>query len=244
MRNAQGDAAEAAEGEEQEAAGEAAEEPPLKKPVFSAASVPKRLKLGGHSQPARIAWRGNPQKCLRVERINIPGGKRLQLWDCAETEDRFLLPEDLGTGPIRWAEHPELCLDAPGGTQLQFWKCSAAPPKNKEFKLSGGDLGAIRVAAHPNKCLDVPGGKSANGNNLQIWDCGEADDANTHFSLTFFPVACRWGQWSEWSSCKGRCSLSTRSRFRRRAQEAALGGPDCEGDRLEVAPCGSGDCAL
>mmetsp|Transcript_25378 Transcript_25378/g.80055 ORF Transcript_25378/g.80055 Transcript_25378/m.80055 type:complete len:83 (+) Transcript_25378:506-754(+) len=75
-----------------------------------------------------------------------------------------------------------------------------------------------------------------------MWDCGEADNANTHFSMTFFPTACKWAEWSEWSDCQGRCSARVRSRFRKKAVEAALGGADCEGDRLEVSPCGPEDC--
>ncbi len=86
-------------------------------------------------------------------------------------------PPPVHSGPIRWAVHPNKCLDVSGGntrngTQLQTWDCvNDGTHPNMQFILPQGGRGPIRWATHPNKCLDISNGGTHNGNRVQIWDC-------------------------------------------------------------------------
>lgn len=92
-------------------------------------------------------------------------GNLVTTWDCNDTSDR-------------WADHPELCLDAPGGRVLQMWYCNATPAHMQfRVQLEEGD-GTIRLAARPEMCLDVPDGSTGNGLPLQLWECNSSKDGN------------------------------------------------------------------
>jgi len=91
-------------------------------------------------------------------------------------------------GPIRWAAHPNKCLDINDGvnkvaaakrngkkvdgTNVQIWDCGAKSENpNMQFILPVSGRGPIHWATHPEYCLDVSAGSLRNGANLQIWSC-------------------------------------------------------------------------
>lgn len=76
---------------------------------------------------------------------------------------------------IRWAMHPDHCLEVSGGvnqdgTNIQLWDCANdGEYENMQFLVPPSGQGVIRWAKHPTKCLDVAGGGTKNGANLQIF---------------------------------------------------------------------------
>jgi len=81
-------------------------------------------------------------------------------------------------GPIKWATHPENCLDVSGakhesGTNLQVWHCNATLKENQEFAMATSGEGPLHWGSDMDDCIDVAGGGAANGNNVQMWvsDC-------------------------------------------------------------------------
>jgi len=84
----------------------------------------------------------------------------------------------LAKGPIKWATHPEYCLDVASGkhesgTNLQVWHCNATHKENRHFAVVTSGEGPLHWASHMDDCIDIAGGKMANGNNVQMWlsDC-------------------------------------------------------------------------
>ena len=76
----------------------------------------------------------SPTKCLSVRGGKAVDGSDITLSDCPADKEpaqmRFVLPEN-GTGLIRWAAHPGMCLDAGGGQSgdlFRLWTCDAGHP--------------------------------------------------------------------------------------------------------------------
>jgi len=94
---------------------------------------------------------------------------------------RFAVPVH-GKGPVRWATHPDLCLHVPGevrkGANVELARCEEADA----FVLPANGLGQIRLDRSPEWCLDVSAGQRFNGNNLQLWRCGN-DHPNMRFTV-------------------------------------------------------------
>jgi len=200
---------------------------------------------GGELQPVRIGLLDDPRMCLGVERIRLPMGKRLELRECRYVQDTFLIPKGFGKGPIRWAEQPELCLDAPGHTQLQFWNCSVAPDRNTQFLIdTKPGHGIFRQAAVPYKCLDVPGTSNDNPQVfLQMWDCDSAKAGHQRFTFTFFYEECMWGAWSEWSACHCEPGTEGTEGVRHRSRDPDAGdGRLCAGAARQDINCFSVHC--
>jgi hypothetical protein len=84
---------------------------------------------------------------------------------------------------IRWANHPEKCLDvkdhnANNGARLQIWDCEEGD-KDQLFFM-GSTKYNRKGALHwhmvgMSKCLDVRDHGNYDGNVVQIWDCIDAD---------------------------------------------------------------------
>merc|ERR550532_1438805 len=119
----------------------------------------------------------NPTKCLDI--AGDSSGAQVQIWSCSDAfpkKQRFIVPPPNSEGEIKWATHPELCLDNPIGVSLQIWKCSEIAKKRRLFLLSPDATGnsRIRLAAQPTKCVDIPNGITVDGEKVQLWDCEDA----------------------------------------------------------------------
>lgn len=100
---------------------------------------------------------------------------------------------------IRWATHPDKCLDVSGGmnkdgTNVQLWDCvNDGEHENMQFLMPPSGTGRIHWAKHPTKCLDVSAGNTNNGANLQIWSCKNMDEhPNMRFLLPAEQGPIRW----------------------------------------------------
>ena len=53
---------------------------------------------------------------------------------------------------------------------------------------------------------------------------------------------CKWGSWSQWSSCSKTCGNGVEQRNRERATKAKNGGKKCTGGDTERRSCTKGKC--
>jgi len=98
---------------------------------------------------------------------------------------------------IRWATHPDKCLDVSGGVNgdgTQLSDClHDGEHDNMQFLVPLSRTGRIHWAKHPTKCLDVSAGNKNNGTNLQIWSCSSMDEnPNMQFLLLSEQGLIRW----------------------------------------------------
>jgi len=103
--------------------------------------------------------------------------------------------------PIKWATHPEKCLDVSAGknkpgTNIQLWDCvNEGEHDNMQFLLPESGNGPIRWAKHQTMCLDVQRGETHNGVNLQLWDCvDDGEHANMQFIVPAHQGHIKWAQ--------------------------------------------------
>merc|ERR1719410_2099902 len=131
-------------------------------------------------------------------------GTNIQMWNCADGGQHPNMQFTVGPVPtsIRWATHPNKCLDVSGGenrdkTNIQLWDCTEDDVhENMQFLMPASGNGLIRWAKHPTKCLDVSGGSTSDGANLQIWSCIE-DHPNMQFTLPAGEGPIRWSTHKE-----------------------------------------------
>jgi len=158
----------------------------LRSPHRMQANVEAKTDLVGQAPPAAhmIHWASYPSKCLDV--AGDKSGAQVQIFSCksGQPNQQFILPPSNSTGEIKWATHPELCLDNPIGVALQMWKCSETSNEKRMFLVSSGENGHSRIhlAARPSKCVDIPDGVAVNGKKVQLWDCNE-HEGNVAFDL-------------------------------------------------------------
>jgi len=137
---------------------------------------------------AKLVWRDFPTKCLDVKDHEPTNGNVIQIYDCLDWDNDQFFPipsfrEDVGNvGKIRWAAHPEKCIDIKGhsdydGAAIQLWDCDDADSDQIFQTPSEYAYSMIQWANHPDKCLDVKNQDQSNGNIIQLWPC---DAANTH----------------------------------------------------------------
>mmetsp|Transcript_42879 Transcript_42879/g.133570 ORF Transcript_42879/g.133570 Transcript_42879/m.133570 type:complete len:357 (+) Transcript_42879:107-1177(+) len=198
------------------------------------------------TRPTKLRWLAHPMKCLDV--AGTSSGAGLQVWDCDQDypyQQEFYVPADGTTGRIKWAQNPELCLDAPGGVDLQFWYCDKAPAEHMLWTVSPDGKGRIHVAADPKLCVDVPGEHLQNGWKLQVWPCRKSSNGIKDQDMRFIthPVDCQWGEWMEWGPCSAPCGGGARSRARTVGVPAVNGGEECNvADGDDTGVCGQLAC--
>lgn len=176
-------------------------------------------------------------------------GANLQLWRCAgedsqwRDKQRFVVPPDGSPGPIKWAKHPNLCLDSPGGSNLQFWACGEAPGKNTLFTVSPDGKGNIHWFAFPHLCVDVPKTKVANGRKLLMLNCSNTSSSSgNEAKFILHSVDCQLSKWTDWSHCSQTCGGGYHTRLRNAIRPALNDGKPCAGKLDQNYTCGMDNC--
>ncbi|MFI5494716.1 family 16 glycosylhydrolase [Actinoplanes sp. NPDC051859] len=118
---------------------------------------------GDGGSALRSAFSG---RCIDIPAANPVDGARLQMWDCNGTNAQQWTAT--GDGTMRAMGK---CMDPAGGalgngTPIQLVTCNGNPVQR--FTLyAGGELRNVSA----NRCVDVKDWNSANGAQLQLWDC-------------------------------------------------------------------------
>jgi len=167
----------------------------------------KMVQAGTTGEGAKfLKLRAQPEKCVGVAYDQTGAtakGDALQLWDCGECQDHFIVPHDGEAGPIRWAEHPNFCLDSPEDptdpTVLQLWLCNVTPAEHKHFTPRLGADGTLRQSHRNHSCIGVPEGSLSTGNvkngvHLIMRTCNSTDEG-FHFLLGEVQTTTRPSSW-------------------------------------------------
>lgn len=142
-------------------------------------------------------------KCLDVAGGTgaTANGTNVQQWQCLGAAQTNQLWQLVPFGSFQVvAQHSGKCLDVAGGTgavgngtNVQQWGCIGASQTNQLWRLVRVSMNRFQVmAAHSGKCLDVAGGTgaTANGTNVQQWDCIGTGQTNQLWRLV--PVGSRF----------------------------------------------------
>lgn len=182
----------------------------------------------------QIVWNKHPDLCLSVEPSTNnaqTGGQRLQLWNCNERSDFFILPAQ-NQGRLVWEENQALCLHSPYGIQVEMWECGQGVAETYLWKINKTGTAVIERAVEATLCLypqvDTGGVPQAEtqanstsadykGAYLQLWECsseykaeemlwhtGEHHEAlKTTVTTTKASqnMDCEFMSWGAWSDC-------------------------------------------
>jgi len=126
--------------------------------------------MGTSFVAAPVKWSPNPDMCMGVSGGRPTNGSSVQLAECVDDhpDQLFLLPAT-GSGLIRWASHPHVCLDiSAAGVAMQMRECEDV--REMKFLVPSQKEGNIRWAADPSRCVE-PGGHSGAKLPLRLGRC-------------------------------------------------------------------------
>jgi beta-glucanase (GH16 family) len=139
-------------------------------------------------------------KCVDVQSSGTANGTKIQLWDCNGSGAQTFATRDAGDGFIYFVNtNSNKCLDVQAanpndGTVVQLYACNGtvaqrwnptvigtapAAPSAPSAPTGGGSTGPTGGAslynfgalAHPGSCMDAQGDASADGTQIQEWNC-------------------------------------------------------------------------
>lgn len=204
--------------------------------------------------------RAQPDLC-----VNVSGdspGALLQLLSCtgrtgsaAKSDCRFEVPAAGRSGVVRWAEKPDLYLEASPHDQVRLGYYDSSD--NSNFLWHVDEDGRLRLVYNMHKCLDLGGElrPEVGGQQLRLTECAYDTDSletKAHVAWWFSSAAnsteqrqreeqvkddltgCQWNEWSAWSQCDETCHRFGDRHIRRMALP---GGDPCRGDATRLEPC-------
>ena len=118
----------------------------------------------------------NPQsgRCLDSPNGATGNGTRLQIWDCNGSAAQKFAAN--GGGPVNAPGGK--CVDVAGddnggyGTAVQLWDCQSGAVDQHWYHNGNGSLRTL------NRCLDIIGNGTANGTQVELWDCNGVGGQN------------------------------------------------------------------
>lgn len=128
----------------------------------------------------------NSNRCLSLSENNARSGTPIIQWDCSPAPSPgdgqviTLVPmESSGQYFEININSTGKCVDVTNvgmenGARLQEWECLGAGQANQLWDptpISGQPPYEAFIAKHSGKCMDVPGLSTANGTQLQQWEC-------------------------------------------------------------------------
>jgi hypothetical protein len=199
------------------------------------------------TQLSVISWANSPTRCLDVMGGIVHNGNGLQLFECADHPDmQFLTPAPGKIGQVRWAAHPDFCLDCRRKGGIFLWKCQDAN-SNMMFTMPKEGKGYIHPMNYPHRCLSASIPENAT-RYLKV-EVGPCDASTGHLFIRTMVrnIEARnavvsddtwWGAWSPFGACSAtRCGRSGR-RTRTRAALQAIWEWSAEGTLKKCADQG------
>lgn len=134
-----------------------------------------------------LRWIKYLNKCLDLDHSNTANATNIQLHDCNGTDAQNWI-YDVGAQAIRSKIDFNKCLDADhgvlnnfrDGTNIQLYQCNDTSPQ--QWIIDGipssmptGNNNRIQLVKDRDKCVEVKNGKTANGTNIQLAQCRQAN---------------------------------------------------------------------
>ncbi|WOO78988.1 Beta-agarase AgaB34 [Vanrija pseudolonga] len=141
--------------------------------VEERAGAPSNFKIFAGLNP----YSPKPQTfVVDVKDGNFANGTPLQLWQSYPGNPNQVF--DFSQLPtIRPVGHTNLCLDAGSnptdGSRVHLWQCYDGLPQQAWEQVSRDRFSKYLKLKNAELCLDVTDGNWANGNELQVWSCGQ-----------------------------------------------------------------------
>ncbi len=114
----------------------------------------------------------NPQsgRCVDSPNGATGNGTRLQLWDCNGSAAQKFSVNGGGTIVGPGGKCVDVAADDVGGNgaAVQLWDCQTSAVDQHWYHSSDGRLHTL------GRCLDIIGNGTANGTQMELWDCGSA----------------------------------------------------------------------
>ena len=120
-------------------------------------------------------------KCIDLSNGNTANGTNIQLWDCVADNKNQVWIYDVAYQSIRSGVDFNKCIDLTKSntadeTNIQLWDCNNTGAQ--KWLIDGIPTSMptvfyniIRVDRYPNKCIDISKSGTANGTNIQLFDC-------------------------------------------------------------------------
>jgi beta-glucanase (GH16 family) len=131
----------------------------------------------------------NSNRCLDADAWGTANGTRIIQWDCnagGANQHWLFVPTDSGYYRVmnRNPNPQDKALEIAGGSgatgngaKAQLWQYVGGTNQQWKPELMGTGIWRLR-ARHSNRCLDVPSSSTANGVQLQQWDCNSSNAQN------------------------------------------------------------------
>jgi len=120
-------------------------------------------------------------KCIDLSNGNTANGSGMQLWDCQSGQKNQIWIYDIAHQAIHSGLGFDKCMEIHNGNfidgaNIDLWDCNETNGQKwliEDFPSSipSGTNNRIRLALNPDKCFDISGAGTANGTNIQLWDC-------------------------------------------------------------------------
>lgn len=120
-------------------------------------------------------------KCLDLDHSSIVNGAKIQLYDCNGTNAQKWLYDGIYQS-LRSRVNTDYCLDlaqgsTTNGTAVQLWQCTGNANQQWQFSKATSATtdpryNRIHLKGASGKCIDAKGAGTANGTNIQVYQCG------------------------------------------------------------------------
>jgi len=119
-------------------------------------------------------------KCIDLTNGSTNNGTAIKLQDCQDNDKSQMWIYDVANQAISSGIDVTKCMDvshmnSPGG-DLQLWDCKNSNGQQWHIEgipsaLPSGTNNVIRLAMQPAKCVDITKSGTANGTNIELYDC-------------------------------------------------------------------------
>ncbi|MCB0563861.1 MAG: ricin-type beta-trefoil lectin domain protein [Phaeodactylibacter sp.] len=134
------------------------------------------------------------ERCVTIKNADYTNGTQLLLWNCYGDEHQQWVYDGVKR-LIRSKKNLNKCFalssnSTGNGTLIQLMQCNTG--ETQQWDLNGATTSptddrvqTIRPAYDTNKCFHTKGGSTANGANVELWDCLGTEAQEWYFSSTY-----------------------------------------------------------
>jgi len=120
-------------------------------------------------------------KCIDLDNGNTSNGANIRLWECTSNNNNQIWIYDVANQLIRSGVAFDKCMDldhgnTTDGTNIRLWDCNNTTAQKwlvdgMPSMMPTGTNNSIHLAVQTGKCIDIAQSGTANGTNVQLYDC-------------------------------------------------------------------------